>query len=176
MRKGGRWKAYWLIVICLIHPPAPALSVRPETISLRAGTSTPWISQRYHQHTLGLRFQLPWQGELLNWRLASHLDTEISHLRGPDDTAWLYSLGPSITLSRWGLVLDMGILPSYLSRDQLGRRQFGGSFQFTSHIGLSYQLNRHVRFGYRLQHISNANVYKSNDGLDVQAIELWLGF
>jgi hypothetical protein len=177
MTKGGRWnRACWLVAIPLIYLPATATGIGPPAVSFRAGTSAAWTPQQYHQQTLGLRFQLPWESLQSGWRIASHLDLEVSRISEHDESAWLYSAGPSVTLSRNRFIVDLGVLPSYISQDHLGGRQFGGPLQFTSHIGLSYQFNRHMRLGYRLQHTSNANIYDVNEGLDLQAIELWLGF
>ena len=71
--------------------------------------------------------------------------------------------------------VDLGISPGYLNQDEVNGRRFGGGLQFTSHLGV-YVGPRRWQIGYRLQHTSNGRLYRQNDGLDLQMLDLWLRF
>lgn len=46
-------------------------------------------------------------------------------------------------------------------------KDLGGTFQFMSGLGLSWEFADHSRLGFRYQHISNANLHDKNPGADI---------
>jgi lipid A 3-O-deacylase len=46
-------------------------------------------------------------------------------------------------------------------------KDLGGTFQFMSGIGLSWEFADRSRLGFRYQHISNANLHDKNPGADI---------
>lgn len=71
---------------------------------------------------------------------------------------------------RWAL--EAGLRLTWLSEHELGNRDLGGLFQFTSHLGFAWHFNAHLAAALRLQHTSNARIYDNNPGLDLQMLEL----
>lgn len=67
---------------------------------------------------------------------------------------------------------SVGTGPTYLSETELAGRDFGGHWQFTSHIGARLRLGPRLSAGYRIQHTSNAGLYSADDGYTVQVIEI----
>lgn len=163
------------LIVLLLHGQAAAGSV-PAAIAFHIGGSADTIPESFDYQALSVRFRLPWQDEWGNWQVATHLDFGAARLESNGTPAGLFTAGPSATFSRGRLLLDLGIQPGALSRDHINGREFGGWFQFTSHIGLYWQIDRRWRIGYRLQHTSNGRLYTHNDGLDIQTVNLWIGF
>jgi lipid A 3-O-deacylase len=65
----------------------------------------------------------------------------------------------------------MGINPTIISKHKFGDENLGGPIEFTSHIGINFNLGRHFTIGYRLQHMSNAVLYEHNPGLNMHMLE-----
>jgi hypothetical protein len=78
------------------------------------------------------------------------------------------SLGPSLRLTYEPLpvALVFGSAPTFLGRNNLGGRNLGCAFQFTSHVGLMWEVIPGWELGYRAQHISNAGIGSDNPGLN----------
>lgn len=149
--------------------------IEPELLSLRGGGGASTIPQSFDFRAIGLRGRLPWQDRWGAWTLRGHLDLDAGRLDSDGDHAELYTLGPSVSFSRGRITADAGISPSYINEDAVNGRQFGGGFQFTSHLGLYLELRR-WSVGYRIQHTSNAHIYRDNDGVDLQMLDLWWRF
>jgi len=159
----------------LASTAAPA-AIGPELIGLRGASSAATIPQDIDMHELFLRFTLPWQKTSGSWRIASHLNLGAGRLDADDRSADIFSIGPSVSFSRGRFTIDLGTAPTYLSDTELAGRKMGGHFQFTSHLALYVQLTRLLSTGVRIQHTSNASIYPDNDGLDLQAFEVWVRF
>lgn len=176
----ARWfRSPWMLLIAtaLVAAPQPAAaSLRPEAIAIRAGTEAFTIPEGFDFQALQVRYRLPWGSDWGGWRVATHLDFGLGHIKAEGKDAGLFTTGASVTLARGSTLLDFGTGPSVLTRDHLNGREFGGWFQFTSHAGIYYQVNRRWRIGYRIQHTSNGRIYHVNDGLDLQTVDLWVGF
>ena len=84
------------------------------------------------------------------------------------------SAGPAFILRYKDLPLafEAGSSSTVISRYEFGTLDLGGPFQFTTHVGLSWDFARHWRAAYRYQHISNAGIDKSNPGLNLHAFAL----
>jgi hypothetical protein len=70
----------------------------------------------------------------------------------------------------------MGVNATIISDHTFGDEDFGGPFQFTSHIGLDYYFTRHFMMGYRLQHMSNAGIYSPNPGVNIHMLAVGYRF
>lgn len=53
-----------------------------------------------------------------------------------------------------------------------GFKDYGGPFQFSSGLGLGYALSTHWLVGYQYEHMSNANMYDQNPGLDSHSLHI----
>ena len=70
------------------------------------------------------------------------------------------------------LGLEVGGGPTVLTRLDFRSKDFGDIFQFTSHIGLNFDLTSRVRIGYRFQHMSNGGLSRHNPGLNLHMVGL----
>ncbi|MBT62240.1 MAG: hypothetical protein CML13_03415 [Puniceicoccaceae bacterium] len=95
-------------------------------------------------------------------------------LNGEGTTGGLLKIAPQLRLDSdvfpVELVVSSG--PSYLTEEKFGDLDLGGAFQFTSSIGLDWQIKENWTLGYRYQHTSNAGIYDVNDGLNLHSVSL----
>src|SRR5262245_31999713 len=122
---------------------AEALSL--ESVGARGGFSVrdSHGRGRFYESEAFANFNLPWHWDLgSEWHLQTRLDLSAGWLTGRGDDGFVGTLGPSLVLGREGFPLFLvgGISPTVLSRDEFGTLDFGDLFQFTTHIGLTWQL------------------------------------
>lgn len=179
MRKNAttRSKAAWLLYALLLTVCAP-LVCRADMLGLaeigvRGGVSDSNSDQHFEQYEAFTSHNLPWSWSLPgNWTFEPRVNVTAGALTGSGGTAFVGTLGPGFAFGWKGLSLFGGVSPTYLSKEDFAVEDFGGEFQFTSHIGLSYQFFREFAAGYRIQHMSNAGIYDSNPGLNLHMFEL----
>lgn len=82
-----------------------------------------------------------------------------------------------------GFYVDLGLGPLILSPqtsvaayEQGQSKDLGGTFQFMSGLGLSWEFSDRSRLGARYQHISNANLHDTNPGADILLINYGIPF
>jgi len=82
-----------------------------------------------------------------------------------------------------GIYLDLA-LGNFILSPQTGvgayekgsSKDLGGTFEFISGLGLSYQFADHSRLGFRYEHISNANLHDINPGADILLFNYGIAF
>lgn len=159
---------------------AVALSSAAEELSLdsagvRIGTSLNDRSDTFRQVEGTLNLRLPWSWNPgSNWHLGTRLDFSAGWLHGEGEDAALGTLGPTavLTWKDFPVSLDAGSSPTLISRHHFGNRDFGGAFQFTSHVGLNWDFAPHFTLGYRYQHMSNAGLFSPNPGLNLHLLSV----
>jgi hypothetical protein len=106
-----------------------------------------------------------------NFFLKTRMDLTAGWLGRSAEDAATASLGPALALKyrKLPLWLEGGSSPTLISRHDFGRKDLGGALQFTTHIGLSWDITRHWRLGYRFEHISNAGLETPNPGVSLHA-------
>lgn len=132
-------------------------------------------SKSYKQYEGYANWHLPW-----DWRgpkgLKGHTafqatagDMWINHKRGT-----LVSAGAlaSLDAARGLFSLHVGFRPTLLSRREFRGLNLGTRLQFTSHIGALIRPLPHLAFGWRLQHMSNGGLDKSNPGVNLSTLEV----
>jgi lipid A 3-O-deacylase len=130
----------------------------------------------YSQAEAFVDWNLPWKWDLgKDWMLQTRLDLSGGSLWHDHDNAAVGTVGPVLA---WGSAhfpvwMEGGSSPTLVSRDGFGpggqtdSRDFGCAFQFTTHIGIYWDIVKKVRVGYRFQHMSNAHLAGSNPGLNL---------
>jgi hypothetical protein len=123
--------------------------------------------------------RFPWQGQGPGqWRWSTRLEGTAALLRGGGKNALVSSLGPALALTspggRW--TIDGGSSAAYLSHYRFDDKHLGGRIQFISHLGIEYLLQPHLGLGYRAQHMSNADLYPENPGVDLHLAQLQVHF
>ncbi len=165
--------AFWLASI------SPAWSQGKE-LGLRAGISDARSDQDFREFELFGTLGLPWgAGQDGDWRLGSRLNASLGLLWEEESKAGLIvALGPGLNLESpgGGWQVEAGIGPALLSRHDFGEEDFGGVLQFISHAALRWRPCACCSLGYRVQHMSNAGLYRSNPGLNLHMLQFALHF
>ncbi len=144
--------------------------LKPDAVFLQVAESA-----RSRSSTIGLSWDLDWQGRWLGGRLSSYAEFSLAHwsIETPTgrDTAAVSQLGLTPVL-RWqaegspwffegGIGLNL-IGPTY----KAGRKRFSTAFNFGDHLGVGRQFGAGQELALRLQHFSNAGIKQPNPGED----------
>lgn len=110
------------------------------------------------------------------WYLTGYWEASLGRWQGSGDGArdlWDIGITPVFRMqrhgSRSGLYLEGAIGAHLLSATRINdHRIFGSSFNFGDHVGFGATFGEKGRYdlGYRLQHLSNADIKKPNDGIN----------
>ena len=124
------------------------------------------------------------------WYVGGYWDAELAQLESdhrPSKNSDLFnlSLTPVFRLQR-DTSLSSGVSPyaeagigaHLISDTRLGHKQYSTAFQFGSLIGagLGFGDRGQYQLGYRFQHISNADIKKPNDGINLHLLRLAYAF
>jgi Lipid A 3-O-deacylase (PagL) len=153
-------------------PNLTAQEFRVESIGARLGWS-PHSGTDFYEAEVFVDHSLPWNWDLgRDWRLRTYLDLSAGWLNRSDTDTFIGSLGPGLRIQheRCPVSLDGGVSPTVISTHKFGRLDLGDWFQFTSHVGLNWDIGDHWRVGYRYQHMSNAGISSHNPGLNMQML------
>jgi|SRR5215831_9888472 len=145
-----------------------------ESAGARVGFPADSRGDSFHQAEGFVNFDLPWKfgfkGLLHDGEYRFRIQTECSAgwLGRQGYDAFIASAGLVLVArhSGWPVFLQGGSLPTVISRDQFGDKDIGSLFQFTTYGGINWDITRHVRVGYRFQHMSNAGISPHNPGLN----------
>lgn len=81
-----------------------------------------------------------------------------------------FEVGPSFYKDIFMIVLSTG--PALITRSRFSNHDFGGPLSFFSSAGLNILPFWRISIAYRLQHMSNANIFRTNHRLNLHIIEL----
>ena len=148
----------------------------PESTGIRGGYSfggshTP----EFVQAEGFIDWNLPWKTESESgWFLQTKLNLSAGCMRAYGIDAFEGTLGPAVALGHrhFPLSLEGGVGPAYISHYRFGGANFGENFQFSSFLGVNFDLTPQWRVGYRYQHMSNAGLAPSNPGLNLNMFAL----
>jgi hypothetical protein len=171
----GRCASVAILALWLLLGAMPA-AAQGWGIGDRIGNSID--GPRTTLHEIYGRVPLPQLSFLADYGLTLDLEGSAGLMEARTDSGLVANIGPVFLLQRPGipLLLEAGVRPGYLERHQFGRRNLGGPFTFSSHIGLQLTPFRPLALGYRLQHFSNAFIYPRNPGINLHMLQLQLHF
>ena len=170
-----------IVVRCLVFSAllagadAWADDFRIESVGARGGASMYQTGNRLSEAEAFVDFNLPWRWDLgKEWSLQTKLNSSIGWFGGGNDNAVIGSVGPALQLfpPSFPLSLEAGASPTLMSRDVFGNINMGTYFQFTTYIGFDLDVTKHIRLGYRFQHISNAGLSQHNPGINMNMLAL----
>lgn len=168
-----------LLLVTAVSEAAGVTEQECVATGFRVGLAPRFHGEHFEQYEAFAVRGLPWSLQLpLGVVLGTRIDLTAGVLREGKTAAFVGTLGPSLTLGRlgWPVSFDGGVSPTYLSEDDLGLHNFGGSFHFTSHACVALQLNGRVSAAYRVQHMSNAGIRQPNPGMDLHMLEICYRF
>lgn len=118
-------------------------------------------------------WNLPWRWEAgKKWDLQTRLDSSAGWFGNNHSSAAVATAGPLLAFGRENLPIwfEGGSGPTVISRQDFVTKDFGDPFQFTSQIGVCWDITKHWRLGYRFQHMSNAGISGTNPGLNLHMV------
>lgn len=136
------------------------------------------LDEDYTTAEIYLLKQLPWSttvGEQTT--LTSRFDFGVTYLEAGDDEGTMVAAGINLVFGLWDnrVEFEAGFRPTLMFDHDYGDDDFGGGMQFTSHAGLAVNWHQAV-LNYRIQHTSNAGIYKHNPGLNLHMVGLGYRF
>lgn len=144
---------------------------------LRAGQSFNGGDEDFNQYDVVIRYGLPWSWQ---WGPAVQVDTNLAAaagvLEGGGDTGVVGSMGFEFVFGsarpKCPFELRAGSALTLISDHKYGDEDLGGPVQFTHHISLHYWFLENMSAMARVQHMSNADIYSENPGLDMVMLGL----
>ncbi len=166
----------WLGVAALapLRPAAGEDWLRFESAGVRYGVPGNASASDFRQAEAFFNFDLPWKYDLgKDWFMGWRLQTSGGWIGDGDDAA-IFTIGPGLRLGRekFPVSVEGGISPTLLTHYKFYTKNFGCVGQFTSYLGINVDLTRHLRLGYRYQHMSNAHISEQNPGLNMNVFSL----
>jgi hypothetical protein len=148
-----------------------------NTIGLRYGAPsnkqivTINTKELYFQHRLH-----PISGSLIT----PAIELSVSQLNVGEETGYVYGFGPAMSIpiggSNGNLHFTAHGKVHYLTRDDFGRKRYGGPVHWTYSFGIKTGLTVNTFASYMWQHMSNGDVYDHNPSLETHTITLGINF
>lgn len=147
---------------------------------VRGGTSLETSNGRFYQAEAFAGWNTPWRWNFCSkWSLRPQVDISAGGLSGKGEDAFVGTLSPILVELRYGtfpLALEGGGGPTWLSHYTFGAKDFGEPLQFTTHIGLTWDVTKNFTLGFRFQHMSNAGLASPNPGLNMEMVTFRFNF
>ncbi|MGC1955562.1 MAG: acyloxyacyl hydrolase [Gammaproteobacteria bacterium] len=143
-------------------------------VGVRSGVGETGNGFDMKQYEIYGLYRLPWGHRWSpNAALTTRLDGTFGGLEHQEETGLIATLSPTIAmgLARNRISLNGGVGAALLSERRFQKINFGGNFQFRLHAGADVNLARRISAGYRFQHMSNANTFETNPGLNLHMVE-----
>lgn len=145
----------------------------------RGGASFDSTQGRFSQGEAFMGWKMPWRWNFYsNWTLRPGVDGSAGGITGHGADGFVGTAGPFAELhfGKFPVFLEGGADPTWLSHHIFGQTNFGEQFQFTSHIGLEWDVTKHFTVGCRLQHMSNAGLAEPNPGMNLEMLSFRYNF
>jgi lipid A 3-O-deacylase len=161
----------WLVAVFMLSAAVSrAGDIWLESTGARGGFSVSGAARGFEQAEGFANVHLPWGWDLgKEWHLQSQADLSLGWFGDSRNNATIGSVGPSLLLTQRSLPLSLegGVSPTFLSRSDFEDKDFGGTFQFTTHVDVNWDFAPHWRLTGRFQHMSNAGLASPNPGLNM---------
>lgn len=178
--RSSRWHSIWLLSLIVVVPqPIRAADTNWYMIGAAGGVDDGGNEESFSQYETFGAYLLPWSWEpVTEWRLGTYVEVNAGALSGGGETAFVASAGPGLYLMTPGRLVSFwwGVGPTYISQHEFGAEDLGGAFQVTSHVGVDLNIKKHINFGYRFQHMSNADIYTENPGVNLHMLVVGFRF
>lgn len=125
----------------------------------------------YFQHRLH-----PMTGSLIT----PAIELSVSQLNVGEEKGYVYGFGPAMSIpiggSNGNLYFTSHAKVHYLTRDDFGRKRYGGPVHWTYSFGVKTNLTINTFASYMWQHMSNGDVYNYNPALETHTVTLGINF
>jgi hypothetical protein len=144
-----------------------------DSAGTRFGMGSNRSSRNFYEAEAFTDVNLPGGWDLgQDMRLDTRLDLGVGWLAERSSHTAVGEVGPLLVLrhKQFPLSVALGSNATGLGRSDFETKNLGISFQFTTYIGLNWDITRFFRMGYRYQHMSNAGLDGSNPGLNMHMV------
>lgn len=162
-------------IICFSFIPEFVRADEKRQIASRIGISSHIIYEDFVLYDLFIAYPLAGQNldssrTCLSWQL--HATAGMLSAAGKN--ALLVAIGPALTWKKSGgrIALTGGFNFAYVSRYEFGNAHIGGPVQFFSHFAVECLITQDFGVGYHFQHLSNADIYYHNPGMNLHSISI----
>ena len=139
--------------------------------------------QKYYFHLTDVAavIKLPWSWPLgeSTWSLETRLITSAGLLTAAGESGLMMTVVPELALNGWEelVTFDAGAGAGFFSNYKFGAQDFGGPVQIVATMGIRVNPFSHAYTGFRVQHFSDAGLYRSSSlGVDMYIVELGYRF
>lgn len=133
---------------------------------------------RLEQYEVFHRQAMPWQWKFdSGFSLSSDLELAAALIReagGDDEVGGRFSIMPQLIVSLHPSInLLLGLGTGFMVGDTaFARQNLGGEFLLNGKVGIQVLLGEHWQIGYCYYHQSNADIYDTNQGLNINSVQL----
>ncbi len=135
----------------------------------RGGTSFDSGNQRFYESEafVGLKQPKGWSF-YSDWKVAAGADASAGWIGDRHVNGFIGTLGGFVELhkGRFPLALEVGWSPTLLGRYQFDAKNLGTNLQFTSHVGIAWDITDRFTLDARIQHMSNGGFAEPNPGIN----------
>lgn len=139
----------------------------------RFGLTSATGKKQFHEGEFYADLGLPWRWDSPGgWYLRPLLTAAAGGLGDSYTDGGLFKAGAGLQYGnqRFPVSLEVGFCPTLLTEQTYGTKDFGARLQFTSHVGLNFDITSRFRISYRLQHMSNGGLAVPNPGLNLHLV------
>lgn len=168
-----RFAATSVTVSCLCFFITCHSRAQDYVAGVRGGSSFESTDYRFYQVEAFAGRNLPWRWNFYSaWFFQPTADLSAGLLSDGHKDAFIGELGVNLELhyGKFPVSIEVGFSPTILSDYHFGGKDFGEDLQFTSDIGITWNVTDQFTIGCRIQHMSNGRIAEPNPGLDIGAL------
>lgn len=166
------------LVLVLVIPSIAAANVAFD-VAARYGFDADPGSEYFHFYEVaaGVELERKWQWGN-GWSLEPGVSFNAGILHAGDEDGFIGTIGPRLELNFPGdyVTLHGSVRAGGMSEHEYGDADLGGAFTFAEDIGIRLKLGAGFSAGYLFQHISNADIYDENPGVELHILEIQYAF
>lgn len=137
---------------------------------MRGGISFASENESFYETEAVVGMKLPWHWHIYSgWHIQPTVDLSLGDLSDGHTEGFIGQIAVNLEVryDTFPVYLEGGFSPTVLSTYHYGAKNFGEDVQFTSHIGVAWDVTKYFTLGLRVQHMSNGRIAEPNPGLDM---------
>ncbi len=132
-------------------------------------------TEDFEQADIFALIKLPWWHRDFEsgWQMRTRMHVSAGIMEGAGDRGYIATISPGVVFHKpaWRLTVDFGLGGALIDDYHFGEQPLGGPFQFVGHLGVAVNVTPHLSVGWRFHHISDADMYGENEGVDLHMLE-----
>lgn len=164
---------FLMIVLFFSFSLCAATVTSYSSLSARVGLSTHIIYEDFMLYDISFIKQITSFSDQAPWsHFKLNLHTQAGQLVAAGEKGLLASAGPAIAWQKPArrLYISAGLNLAFVGNYSFGGAHIGGPVQFFSHLMTTYNFTDALALSYSLQHLSNADLYFHNPGMNLHSL------